>query len=478
MWEDTIVARASAEGAGAIGMLRISGTGAHGVADRIISIKRLDFCACSPFLVTSLHGNRSIKRRDFGTCTPRRVYRGAVYDADRSLIDEITFVRYDAPSSYTGEDLVEIFCHGNAIVVDMIVNRCIDSGARLALPGEFTRRAFLNGKIDLTQAESVADIIGAQAQEEVKVAAKMLDGAFGMVVNDLRAQVLEIISWVAASIDFPEEEDATAHRTDQLIERIDALIEAIDTMASSYEEGKRIRDGVHVTIVGPTNAGKSSLMNAIFDEEKSIVTPVHGTTRDVVEGTIMLHGVRVIFRDTAGIRKARGIVEQEGIRRTHKAVDDADVLISVVDAANPRRGRDAQPKPTTGAKPVITVLNKIDLVDHASLINHGYPDPVCLISALTHDGITTLKETLGEFIGDMVRSSRQVAFTVNRRHAVCLKQSADAMRKARQAVVDGLTEDLFIEDLKEAQRALADIIGEITPDDILDRIFSQFCIGK
>ena len=313
MWEDTIVARTSAEGTGAVGMLRLSGSHSLNIAGNVITAR-----------------SKSIS---VSNCKPRQVYLGSVFAPDGELIDEVTFVCYTSPQSYTGEHMVEIFSHGNTILIDLIVQRCIQEGARLALPGEFTRRSFMNGKIDLTQAESVADLIGAQAEEEIKIAAKMLSGAFGKRVKKLRDDLIAIISRVEASIDFPEEDDVINDKKTILSDQISAIRESIASMLASYDEGKRIRDGIKVTIAGQTNAGKSSLMNALFEEEKSIVTPIHGTTRDVIEGTIILNGVRVIFHDTAGLRTPRGIVEQEGIRRTEKSMESADIILYVIDSS-------------------------------------------------------------------------------------------------------------------------------------------------
>ncbi|MDX9703708.1 MAG: tRNA uridine-5-carboxymethylaminomethyl(34) synthesis GTPase MnmE [Candidatus Auribacterota bacterium] len=455
MWEDTIVARASAEGTGAVGMLRLSGDDAVGIATRIITPRSTPIPECQS----------------------RRVYLGCVYASDGALIDEITFIVYRKPHSYTGENTVEIFLHGNTILIDLIVTRCIGEGARLALPGEFTRRAFMNGKIDLTQAESVADLIAAQAEEEIKIAAKMLSGEFGKRLKRLREDMLEIISLAEASIDFPEEDDVTASQTRTICARISGIREEISAMLASYDEGKRIRNGIRVTIAGQTNAGKSSLMNALFEEEKSIVTPVHGTTRDVIEGVLILNGVRVIFHDTAGLRTARGIVEKEGVRRTQKSIDEADIVIYVIDAYRTDFAGDLKRIAAMLHNHLIVVLNKTDLAGGTAPV---IPEsiPVCRISALHKTGLDTLHSALCREITSLVRHTHSAAFTVNRRHAECLKQGGIALKEAQQAIDNGLTEDFFVENIKEAQRALAQIVGDISPDDVLDRIFSQFCIGK
>lgn len=458
MWNDTIVARATAEGNGAIGIIRVSGNEAHAMARQIIP---------------SFPGLDSIK--------PRRVYMAEVFDARNELIDELVYIPFRGPKSYTGEDIVELYCHGNNILIDMIITLFVNAGARLAMPGEYTRRAFMNGKMDLAQAESVCDIISAETEQQIKAAASMLSGAFGIRIHNIRQDMILLISWAEASIDFPEEEDAASQQQHDFLAKLDTLMRDIENLKDSYTEGRLIREGTLVTIAGDTNVGKSSLMNALFEEEKSIVTPIHGTTRDVVEGSLRIGGIKMIIRDTAGLRTPEGVVEEEGIRRARKSIEQADVVLYVIDAQKEDISSDLKQleQITRNDKFCIVIVNKIDLRSTDDIA--WYPSisqQHCCVSALQHEGIRAIKELLYGFAARHIDKAHNFEYTVNQRQFISLSQGLEALRQARQACEGNMSEEFVVEHLKEASSALGAIIGEVSAEDILDKIFSSFCIGK
>jgi len=454
MWKDTIVARTSAEGQGAVGMVRLSGEKCLNITSKLV---------------------RPVKTSP----EPRQLYLARIFDFENCVIDEITYIYCKSPASFTGEDTVEIFLHGSPVIINMVIDLCLKLGARMALPGEFTKRAFMNGKIDLTQAESVAELVSAQAEEEVKIAARMLGGAFGKKVKALREELLLMIGWVEASIDFPEEEDATTFNRENLLGRLKNIMGNIKEMIASYTEGQRIRNGLRVTIAGLTNAGKSSLMNSLFDEEKSIVTPIHGTTRDVIEGTLTIGGIRVIFRDTAGIRDTECVIEKEGIKRTKKVLSETDLLIYVIDSTKKSLKDDLLFIDEFKDKTTVFAVNKIDQVNKEEISwANKLPEDTCFISALKHDGVNQIKTKIENFISGFISKKSDVGYTVNQRHYNCLKNGLERLEKGCSEIEKNLSEEFYVVYLHEAKKKLSEIIGEVSADDILDSIFSNFCIGK
>ncbi|RJP60952.1 MAG: tRNA uridine-5-carboxymethylaminomethyl(34) synthesis GTPase MnmE [Candidatus Auribacter fodinae] len=458
MWNDTIIARSTPDGIGAIGIIRITGSDTHHIARRIIS-----------------------SYPDSDRLVPRKLYMGQLKNSRQELLDEITFIPYIAPRSYTGEDILEIFCHGNNILINCIISFFIDQGARLALPGEFTRRSFMNGKMDLTQAESVAELISAETEQQLKTAAAMLSGAFGEKIHALRQNLILLISWVEASIDFPEEDDAVSVRRPELLQKLEDVTAQVRMLKDSYQEGKLIREGMTVTIAGDTNVGKSSLMNALFEEEKSIVTPIHGTTRDIVEGSLRIGGMKMVIRDTAGLRAPEGLIEEEGIRRARKSIDQADVVLYVVSAEREEipTEREFLASLQKQGKFCVAVVNKTDIrpVEHirwAKELNCT----VCFTSALNHSGIEEVKNALKQAAYKEIDKSHQYEFTVNQRQFLSLSCGLDALERTKKALEDNLSEEFVVEHLKEASASLAEIIGEVSAEHILDTIFEQFCIGK
>lgn len=459
MFTDTIVARSSGEANGAVGMIRLSGENAFAIADKVLKPRNA--------------GSESFYPE------PRRVYLGDILDNTGRRIDETVYVRYASPKSYTGDDMVEIFCHGNLVLIDLAIEQFIRHGARMALPGEFTRRAFINGKIDLTQAESVQELIAAESEQQVKIAAEMLSGSFSDKVRQLREKLLLVIGWSEASIDFPEEEDATAHQHSELLERIELVINGVASLIDSYEEGKLIRNGIRVVIAGETNAGKSSLMNALFEQEKSIVTPIHGTTRDVVEGTLTMRGVKVVFSDTAGIRTAKDIVEQEGIKRTLNAIKHADIVLYLLDASKNCIIRDKKIWDSLSHTSSLYVINKIDLVPPEKIpwLNE-MPEDRLFISAKDSVGIGEIKAFINQFIAEHLKKTQRAGYAVNQRHFQSLKAGYKSLCAGRDAVRKNESEECFVIYFKEAADSFAEILGEITADDVLNKIFAEFCIGK
>ncbi|MCP1728199.1 tRNA modification GTPase [Natronospira proteinivora] len=404
---------------------------------------------------------------------PRYAQLARFQDADGQAIDEGLLLYFPAPASYTGEDVLEIQGHGGPVIMDMLLQRTIALGARPARPGEFSERAFLNDKLDLAQAEAVADLIDAGSAQAARAAGRSLSGAFSTAVHDLVEQLIELRLFVEAAIDFPEEE--IDFLSDERIERqLAAINEAFDTLSQRAEQGRVMREGLTLVLAGRPNAGKSSLMNRLAGHDAAIVTDIPGTTRDVLREYVHLDGLPLHLIDTAGLRQAGDAVEEEGVRRARAAMDGADCILLLIDETDPEpvdellQGLPAQ-------LPVIQVHNKIDL-SGKSPGPRGASGRGFAISAKTGAGVDALIEQLKAEAG--YRPSGEDLFMARRRHL-------DAIDRARAHVDAGQAElqetragELLAEELRLAQQALNEITGEFTSDDLLGRIFSSFCIGK
>jgi tRNA modification GTPase len=443
MFGPPIVALATAPGEAAIAILRLSGPGSFAVADRIFRGRKL-----------------------VGELPPRQAARGRVVAADESTLDDVLLLPFPGPKSYTGEEMVEISCHGGRLVAGLVLQRLLQVGARLADPGEFTQRAFLNGKLDLTQAEAVMDLIAAKTPLAVRAANEQLEGRLGQAMEVLAGQLLDLLAHIEAWIDFPEEdiEPETGEQFIRLIERVEA---EIGSLLATAQEGRILREGVRLAIVGRPNAGKSSLLNCLLGFERAIVSEQPGTTRDTIEEFINLGGVPFRVVDTAGLRETEDAIERAGIERTRRAVEQADVVLEVLDASAPEPGA-----VQSVDKPHVVVWNKIDLVGA-----DGGLDGVW-ISCRSGEGMAELVRRLAEVAGHHMPEGNQSLVAINARHQACLQRAGEHLASAREGLVSGEAPELVAVELRGAVDALGEVTGQFEVEDLLGRIFQLFCIGK
>lgn len=453
---DTIVAVATPYGEGAIGIVRISGKDTLRIVQKIFK---------SPS----------------GKIKPRFAHYGEVVNpASGEVLDEGVLIFYKAPRSYTGEDMAELNLHGNPLILKEVLSLIISQGARLAEPGEFTKRAFLNGKLDLTQAEAVAELISAKTELARKLALRQLKGALSEKIKPLREELLTLLALVESSIEF-EEEDIPTIEVEELKERLKNLIKRVDELLKTAKTGKAIRSGLKLAIVGRPNVGKSSLFNRLLGEERAIVSSVAGTTRDFIEETINIKGVPIRLIDTAGIREAANEIEKIGVERSFKKLEEADVVLLVLDASEPLNGEDLKLIDLVSEvdKPVIVVLNKIDKgIELKELPEKLNKFPVIKVSAKTGEGIEELKEKILEKAGIFTAEGGDVFISL--RHEELLKRAKNALEAALNYLEGGefYSPEILMLDLREATDALGEIVGAIATEDVLGQIFSTFCIGK
>lgn len=456
MAEDTIAAVATPLGEGGLAVIRLSGPDALGVADRC-------------FVPA---GRRSLRPL---TAPSHTLHLGRI-EHDGRLVDEVLLAVMRAPRTYTREDVVEISCHGGLLPAKLVLTAVLASGARLAEPGEFTRRAFVNGRLDLAQAEAVADIIHARTELALTAAEEQLAGKLSQRIRLLREDLLGVLAHLEAHLDFPEE-DLAPDTAARLLGRLRDGRTFLETLLRTAPEGQILRRGVRAAIVGRPNVGKSSLLNQLLGRDRAIVSPEPGTTRDTIEETANIRGIPVVFVDTAGLREADDRVEQEGVRRTHTAVRQAELVIHVLDASEPLQPEDEQHLATLAGRKRLVVLNKSDRpnrLDRApEAVAAGLP-----ISCLTGAGIEPLKDAIqravwaGELRADMVE------VMINARHQEALRLAREALQGALDGLESGATFELVALDLRRAIDAVGEVTGQTTTEDLLDRIFGEFCIGK
>ncbi len=440
---DTIVAIATAQGRGGIGVVRVSGRHTENMACRIL-------------------GKLPIARH--------AVY-GDFLDANGELLDQGIALFFPAPHSYTGEDVLELQGHGGTAVLQLVLQRCLDLGARLAQPGEFTQRAFLNGKLDLAQAESVADLIEANTAEAARSAMRSLHGEFSAAIYGMVDELIHLRMLTEAMLDFPEEE-VDAGDLERRNTLLNSIRERLRHTLGTARQGSLLREGAHVAIAGQPNVGKSSLLNRLAGEEVALVSDIPGTTRDVIRQAIQIHGVPLHIMDTAGLRESEDAVESMGIARAHQTLHRADLILLLLDAS---RGMTAADEAILAGLPAgiprLLVFNKADLPGGRAMLS--VEAPFVLVSAKTGAGMEALRSKLLEAVG--WREQESGAFMARERHLRALALAQTHLEQAR--TVSARTE-LFAEELRLAQRALNEITGEFTPDDLLGEIFSRFCIGK
>jgi tRNA modification GTPase TrmE len=457
---ETIAAIATPPGEGAIGIVRISGPEALSVAERVVRSKR--------------------RLSDVPSHT--LVY-GKVVDEHERILDDVLVGVMRAPRTYTGEDLIEINCHGGPVILQRVLERVLQAGARLAQPGEFTKRAFLNGKMDLAQAEAVIDMVRAKSPKGLEIAALQLEGKLSEVVRTQREAILDLLTHIQAVIDYPEE-GLVDIAPEEVGARLAEISKELQRLLAGADAGRIYREGIRVAIVGKPNVGKSSLLNAILQEDRAIVTPIAGTTRDLIEERALLGGIPFTLTDTAGIRVTDDPVEMIGVERTRKAIEGADLIFLVVSGAEPLDSDDEaviqQVREAGAAARVLVVVNKADLppaLDREGLAKAAGEWPCVWVSAVTGMGLDHLEELASkEVLGE---AGAQDAILLTRaRHKAALEEALAALKEAQATITEGLPLDLVSVDLQAALEALGQVTGESVSEEVVARIFAQFCVGK
>ena len=478
--EDTICAPATVPGTGAITVIRVSGPDALETADKVVRCRR-----------------GSISQTDGYT-----MKFGTVHTASGEVLDEVVVSVFRAPHSYTGENSVEISCHASSYIASSIMELLYAAGARAAEPGEFTQRAYLNGKMDLAQAEAVADVIASQNAAAHRVAFKQMKGGFSSELRDMRSELLELVSLMELELDFSEEEVEFADRS-KLDSLLDQIIVHVSRLIDSFRLGNAIKNGVPVAIAGATNTGKSTLLNALLGEDRAIVSDIHGTTRDTVEETLNIDGILFRFIDTAGLRETTEVVEQIGIQRTFKKIGEASIVLGMVDLTRDFDStcetiRSIVDKVDFTCQKLVFLLNKTDISEDninvttknyivsyidSKLVNSNYNCnnnegvKIIPISAKTGAGLSDLRSYLAFSQRDLLGDSDTTLVT-NHRHVQALTDARTSLLRVREGLASGLTTDLAAQDIREAIYHLGSIVGEISTDEVLGNIFRNFCIGK
>jgi tRNA modification GTPase len=456
MFDTPIAAIATPLGEGGLAVVRLSGTQALAIAD----------------LCFQPVGNSSVKP----SAAPSHTIQYGKIVRDGKLVDEVLVAVMRAPRTFTREDTVEITCHGGLLPAKLVLDTLLENGARAAEPGEFTRRAFLNGRLDLAQAEAVADLIHSRTELALAAAQEQLAGKLSQRINRLRDDLLQTLAHVEAHIDFPDEDIAPDTKA-KLLGRLERGVAFMDELLRTASEGQILRRGIRAAIVGRPNAGKSSLLNQLLGHDRAIVSPVAGTTRDTIEETANIRGLPVIFVDTAGLRESGDVIEQEGVRRSRESLARAEFILHVLDAAEPLTAADENYLAEFAAKKRILVRNKTDLPSQLKLPEAGRA-PVVDVCCVTGQGIEALKDAIKALVWSGEITAGMWQATISSRHQ-------DALNRARQAAtraIDALRADATLElpalDLRIAVNAVGEIVGKTTTEDLLDSIFSQFCIGK
>lgn len=460
---DAICAITTASGMGAIAVVRLSGQRCHEIA-------------------LSIFKSRT-RNLDKSSILPNKAYFGDLVDGT-DVVDEAIVTFFASPHSYTGEDSVEISCHGSVYIQQKVLEILIARGARLAGPGEFSRRAFLNNKLDLAQAEAVADLIASQSEASHKIAVNQLKGGFSKELRDIRSRLLDITSLLELELDFSEEDVEFADRT-QLLELIEEAISHIGRLTESFRLGNAIKNGIPVTIAGETNTGKSTLLNAILGEERAIVSDIEGTTRDTVEETFNIFGTLYRFIDTAGIRQTTEEIERIGIERTFKKMEEADVILGMVDMTKGLEKaisaiRLIVSKVDRQQQTLIVLCNKRDVARDfpcERLLSEFEDIPIEFVSAKDNDDVERIKRFI--FNNSTLHSvGANETLVTNMRHYESLRRSKENLEQVREGIMVGLSADLLSQDLRQALFYLGSITGEITNDEVLGNIFGRFCVGK
>ena len=470
--EDTIFAPATVPGTGAISVIRISGPDALTIADKVVSCRRSSISSAKGYTMK------------FGT----------ICDGSGDIIDEVIASVFRAPHSYTGENSVELSCHASSYIVSAVMQLLSEAGARAAEPGEFTQRAYLNGKMDLAQAEAVADVISSQNSASHRIAFSQMKGGFSNELREMRSSLLELVSLMELELDFSEEEVEFADRS-----RLDSLLEGViahvSRLIDSFRLGNVIKNGVPVAIAGATNTGKSTLLNALLGEDRAIVSDIHGTTRDTIEETLNIDGILFRFIDTAGLRETSETVEKIGIERTFRKISEASIVLGMVDLTRDSETtsetiREIISKVDFHTQKLMILLNKTDIsglnnnvsiknIIVSELKNKGITSDITIIpiSAKTGVGISELRADLASSQRNLLAESDTTLVT-NQRHLQALSDARTSLLRVRSGLASGLPTDLAAQDIREAIYHIGSIVGEISTDEVLGNIFADFCIGK
>lgn len=438
--EDIIVALSTPPASAALALVRLSGAGVHELSEKL----------CKQKLVV------------------RRATYTSLWNEKDEVIDDAVVTLWEKPHSYTGEDMLEISCHGNMLIVDQLISRSVELGARIAKPGEFTERAFLNGKMDLTQAEGVMDLISAQTERALYAARKIEQGELGRLLLKEREKLLHLLAHLEAYIDFPEE-DIEPDVGEHFVEKLQEVRRKLQSLMDTSEEGRRLKEGVRIVIAGKPNAGKSSLLNALLKKERAIVSARPGTTRDTIEESIVLEGILVRLIDTAGIRESEDEIEKMGIERTLLATQEADLILELIDGTELEESLISLPQ----HMPKIRCITKSDLIPSSHAPTDGLK-----ISSYTGEGLDTLKQMIAENLKLAEHHPSQDIIVTSLRHQTLLNQAIRGLESAASLCIQKSPPELTSIEVRDALNAIGEIVGQVTNEDMLDRLFSSFCIGK
>ena len=453
---DTIAAISTPRGEGGIGIVRLSGDESLGILSKIFKPK---------------------SKKDVKDIKSYTINYGHIYDGDE-LIDEVLVSVMKAPNTYTREDIVEINCHGGYLITQKVLELVLKSGAKIAEPGEFTRRAFLNGRLDLTQAEAVIDLIHGKTDKSISLSLNNLRGDLRDQINHLKKILLDVAAHVNVVLDYPEE-GVDEPIPEHLIIELYNVKDTITKLVESYDKGKMIKEGIKTAIVGKPNVGKASLLNSILREERAIVTSIAGTTRDTIEEIINIKGIPLIMVDTAGIRKTQDEVENIGVQKSKKMLKEADLVLFVLDSSRDFSDEDREIYDSIESEKVIGILNKIDMEKKLDITNLTKVKKWIEISALENIGIDTLENEIYNFIlSENIEDSSEKLIITNIRHKSALEKTKKSIENIFETIDMGYPMDLIAVDLNDALDSLSEVTGEISSEDLLDHIFSNFCVGK
>ena len=453
---DTIAAISTPRGEGGIGIIRLSGSESIEILSKIF---------------------KPISKKKVEELKNFTINYGHLYSEDK-LVDEVMVSIMKGPKTYTKEDIVEINCHGGYLMTEQVLELVLSSGARIAEQGEFTRRAFMNGRLDLTQAEAVIDLIHGKTERSLSLSLDQLRGDLKEQISDLKKLLLDVVAHINVVLDYPEE-GIDDPLPEGLVENLKEVLRTASKLSDSYTQGKMIKEGVKTAIVGKPNVGKSSLLNSLLKEERAIVTHIPGTTRDIIEEIINIKGIPLILADTAGIRNTDDIIESIGVEKSEKLLNEADLILFVVDGSRELSEEDLRVHNNIHSEKVVGILNKIDMEQKLDLSKLDKVGRWIEVSAKENIGITEMEDEIYSYIvSGKVEDSSQTLVITNIRHRSALVKTKEAIENIFETINIGLPMDLIAVDLKEALDALSEVTGEISSEDVLDHIFSNFCVGK
>jgi len=457
---DTIAAISTPPGEGAISIVRLSGEKAIAIADRIFQA-----------------GTKTLAQVPSHT-----IHYGHIVDPEENrLMDEVMLSVMKKPRTFTREDVVEINCHGGIVVVNQLLQLVLRQGARLAEPGEFTKRAFLNGRVDLSQAEAVMDLIRAKTDKAMNLAVNQLDGNLSHLIRTLRQEILETLAQVEVNIDYPEYDDVEELTTRLLLEKATMIKGQIQALLATAQQGKILREGLSTAIIGRPNVGKSSLLNHLLREEKAIVTDIAGTTRDVIEEYVNVRGVPLKLIDTAGIRETEDVVEKIGVERSRKALAEAELILLVLNQSEGLTQEDKQLLELTAGSRRIILLNKTDLepkLAPAELVQYAADEPIFSVSVLTNEGLDQLEQAIADLFFGGKTTDKDASYLSNTRHIALLENAVQSLSEVIQGIEAGMPVDLVQIDMTRCWDYLGEVVGDSVQDELITQLFSQFCLGK